>query len=86
MKERPYIPSAALVTPQELAKAFGVSTRTLERWRVKGRGPTFIKSRNFVRYLGDSVNGWLVARSFSSTAEARRGRSGKKERRHGSVR
>lgn len=35
--------SAVFLTPAELAKRWRMDVRTLSNWRVKGRGPAFMK-------------------------------------------
>ena len=34
---------SALLTPADVAKRWHLDARTLSNWRVKGRGPTYIK-------------------------------------------
>ena len=38
------------LTPEELAKRWGLSIYTLLGWRKKGKGPKFIKLGKSVRY------------------------------------
>ncbi len=63
---RPLIPSS------ELATLLGVSQKTLERWRVEGGGPPFVKApgtRGAVRYDLDAVERWIRARERRSTSD-----------------
>jgi len=49
-----------------------VAPRTLERMRSEGSGPPFIKAGRRCLYRRSSLVAWAEARSFSSTAEAKR--------------
>ena len=40
---------------EELAERWGMSPRTLENWRAKGEGPTYIKIGGQVRYKYESI-------------------------------
>jgi excisionase family DNA binding protein len=44
-----------LLSQREAARLLGLSTRTLERWRVSGLGPRFIKLGNSVRYRLEEI-------------------------------
>lgn len=56
--------------PQTQAAAFlGLSPRTLERFRVEGRGPAFLKlGRRVVYSLGDLVR-WAEGQRRRSTSD-----------------
>ena len=59
-----------LLTPQAVADVLGLTERTLERWRITGEGPRFIKlSRSTVRYTADEVAAFVAARIKASTAQ-----------------
>ncbi len=51
-----------------------ISERTLERWRIEGTGPVYIKAGRRVLYRRDDIEQWLAAgaRSSTSDGEARR--------------
>ena len=53
------------LTPQELADRWKVTVRTLEKWRVTGRGPNWNKLEGVVRYPLDSV--WRFERARTQT-------------------
>jgi hypothetical protein len=57
----------------ETAKLLRVAKSTLERLRVQGGGPRFIKvgpgKRSRVLYRLAEVNAWLEKQSFGSTSE-----------------
>ena len=52
-----------------LAEYLHVSPRTIERWRVEGNGPRFVKAGHRVLYKSEEVNAWLEAASRRSTSE-----------------
>ena len=45
-----------LMSQPQLARRLEVSLRTLERWRVEGGGPPFLKVRRRVRYDDDDLS------------------------------
>lgn len=50
----------AFLTPNELAKALSISTKTLERWRARKEGPAFIKAGNKqIRYPKKALDAWI---------------------------
>ena len=57
-------------TPEETAKVLRTSPRTLERRRLDGTGPKFVKLGGRVLYRPEDVSAWADARTFASTAEA----------------
>lgn len=54
---------------KELADRWTISPRTLERWRWKGEGPTFLKIGGRVVYRLEDVLAYEQARHRHSTAE-----------------
>jgi hypothetical protein len=62
-----------LLTQRDAATALRLSERTLERLRVRGLGPKFIKLGSRVRYRADDLEAWIDARAVGSTSEVRRG-------------
>jgi hypothetical protein len=46
----PELPSPRHLSQKDLARRWGLSTRTLERWRLDGRGPAFLKLEGKVAY------------------------------------
>lgn len=52
----------------ELASLLNMSERTLQGWRLKGRGPAFMKFGGSVRYASDIVEAWIAEQSRSSTS------------------
>lgn len=61
-----------LLTTIEAAKALRLSPRTLERLRVQGTGPSYMKAgrglRARVLYTIEDLNAW-IARKYASTSE-----------------
>ena len=62
--------SCAYLTQSEVAALVRLSSRTLERHRVAGTGPAYVKLGRKVVYKRSSVEAWAAANTFSSTAEA----------------
>lgn len=62
-----------LLDTKAASPCIGVSTETLENWRVQGVGPKFIKTpgaRGKVLYDPADIEAWKDARRFQSTSEA----------------
>ena len=68
----------SLLSTEEAAKRLGLSARTLERYRVSGEGPEFVKMGHAVRYTTPKLNDWLEACTRRSTSD--KGRAPKKKR------
>ena len=62
--------NTVLRTTPEAAKRIRHSERTLERWRLEGTGPEFVKAGRKVLYTDSALEAWVNARTFRSTAEA----------------
>jgi excisionase family DNA binding protein len=58
-----------LLTQDEAAELLKLSVRTVERLRVSGRGPKFLKIFRSVRYRPADVEQWLASRVRGSTSE-----------------
>jgi predicted DNA-binding transcriptional regulator AlpA len=52
--------AARFIDERELAAMTGLKTRTLQRWRVFGKGPRFHKLGGAVRYQLVDVEAWLA--------------------------
>jgi len=59
-----------LLTQREAALALRLSERTLERWRVAGSGPGFVKAGRRVLYRAADLETWITARVVGSTSQA----------------
>lgn len=55
----------------EAAQFLRVSIRTLQSWRVSGRGPRYIKLGRSVRYDRKTLIDWLDAQTRGSTSGGR---------------
>ena len=62
-------PSIRLMDQREAAKLLRLSERTLERLRVQGGGPLFVKCGRSVRYREVDLERWIAQRVVSSTSE-----------------
>lgn len=71
-------PAAGLLflTTIEVADLLRISRRTLERMRVEGTGPRYLKvgpgKRSRVLYRQQEVEDWLARFNFASTSEYKR--------------
>ena len=70
-------PALLLLTTIEVAGMLRISRRTLERMRVDGTGPRYLKvgpgKRSRVLYRQSDVEAWLGKFNFGSTSEYGRG-------------
>ena len=58
-----------LLNTEEAAYLLGLSPRTLERFRVHGGGPEFVKLGRSVRYMASALQQWLQSRRRTSTSD-----------------
>ncbi|MFN3463990.1 MAG: helix-turn-helix transcriptional regulator [Terricaulis sp.] len=59
-----------LLTVEEAALRLKISKHTLNRWRVTGEGPPFVKyGPRLVRYIDRVLDEWAVSRARRSTSE-----------------
>lgn len=61
-----------VLTSAEVEKILDLKPRTLDQWRVYGKGPRFTKIGRNVRYRRSEVRAYLAANTFASTTEADR--------------
>lgn len=54
------------------AQRLSLSPRTLEKWRMTGRGPTFMKLGRRVLYSETDLTAFAESRRRTSTSEAAR--------------
>ena len=54
---------------REAAAQLGLSSRTLDRYRVSGDGPVFLKFGGRVRYLREDLDEWARSRRRRSTSD-----------------
>jgi predicted site-specific integrase-resolvase len=58
-----------VVSEEDAARKLGVSTRTLQRWRVEGRGPRFTKLGKLVGYTEASLVKYVEDNQRQSTSD-----------------
>ena len=59
-----------LLTVEEAAARLKISKHTLNRWRVTGEGPPFVKyGPRLVRYTEGILDEWAQKHRFASTSE-----------------
>jgi hypothetical protein len=66
-------PETALYDEEGAAKYIGgadspVSTRTMQRWRLEGVGPTYVKLGRLVRYRQSDLDAFLEKSMCTSTS------------------
>jgi predicted DNA-binding transcriptional regulator AlpA len=57
-----------LLNQKEAAAILAISVRTLERLRVTGSGPRFVKISHGVCYRTSDIETWLASRTRASTS------------------
>jgi predicted DNA-binding transcriptional regulator AlpA len=62
-------PAEKLLTVQEVATLLHCSVSALNKWRVFGRGPRFIKIERRVRYRPADVAAYIAASRRTSTSQ-----------------
>ena len=63
--------SPILLTEKEAGKILGFSIRTLQKWRIEGQGPPFIRvSARTIRYRREDLDQWIESCVRTSTSEA----------------
>jgi predicted DNA-binding transcriptional regulator AlpA len=60
----------ALLRENEVSARLGLSVRTLQKWRLEGRGPRFVKLGNAVRYDPADLDLFVREGARGSTSEA----------------
>jgi len=61
---------ARIMTTGEAAAILGLSASYLNKMRVTGCGPVFLKLSRAVRYTQADLDGWISSRRHSSTSAA----------------
>ena len=59
-----------LLTEDEVSAILKNSPRTLQQWRVAGKGPQFVKIGRGVRYRRNVIEAWLNDNAHKSTSDA----------------
>jgi predicted DNA-binding transcriptional regulator AlpA len=63
-----------LLNQREAAELLRLSERTLERFRLTGAGPPYVKAGRRVAYRPEDLERWVADRVCTSTTEWRAGR------------
>jgi hypothetical protein len=58
-----------LLNQSEAARMLRLSARTMERLRVSGSGPLYVKCGRSVRYRQCDLETWIAARIVGSTSD-----------------
>ena len=58
-----------LYDTREAASYVRLSKNTLERFRLTGEGPTYLKLGGAVRYRQSDINAWLESRLTKTTSD-----------------
>ncbi len=56
-----------LIDEKACAGLVGCVVSTLQKWRVRGDGPPFVKVGRLVRYRPEDVEAWVAMRSAPQT-------------------
>lgn len=64
------LPGSKMIDEQALADWLGEPTSNIQKWRVKGSGPKFVKLPKAIRYEVKAVRDWIQGKTVSSTTEA----------------
>lgn len=58
-----------LIDEAMVAKQLDCEVKTLQAWRCRGVGPSFVKIGRLVRYRQSDVQAWIASRTVRSTSE-----------------
>ncbi|WP_084404752.1 helix-turn-helix domain-containing protein [Pseudovibrio sp. Ad13] len=58
-----------MITEAAAADYLGISIRTIQAWRVRGGGPSYVKMGKSVRYRPSDIQNWIESHLTSSTSE-----------------
>jgi hypothetical protein len=59
----------ALISQNEAAKILRLSVRTLERYRIVGGGPRYVKLGRRIVYRPGDLDAWVASNTVSSTSQ-----------------
>ena len=59
-----------LIDVNAAAEILGLKVQTLAAWRLRGRGPKFVRMGRRILYRPAALNAFVAVREFSNTAEA----------------
>lgn len=58
-----------VLTTKEAANYLRLAENTLEKMRLTGAGPQFVRMGRAVRYTRNALENWMTARTVSSTSQ-----------------
>lgn len=58
-----------LLTERQAADLLALSPRTLQAWRVRGGGPSYIKLGSAIRYDAEALTAWIAEQQRANTIE-----------------
>jgi hypothetical protein len=61
---------AMVMSEEDAARKLGVSVRTLQRWRIEGKGPSFRKLGRLIGYTADDLGAFINSARRTSTSSA----------------
>ena len=67
---------ACLLTESEASLRLGLSVRTLQKWRLQGNGPRFVKLGHAVRYDPADLDEYISTARRTSTSDPGQDRRG----------
>ena len=67
-----------LLREKEVAEIYGISVRTLQKWRCTGGGPPFVKANRSIRYRMEEIESYLDLNTHSTTSSYSSSASGGK--------
>jgi len=59
---KPKNPLSGYLTKSDLAKALGLTCKTLDRWQINGLGPPRVQVGKLVLYRQEMIESWLQER------------------------
>ena len=66
-----------LLTEKQIAEFLNLSVKTIQAWRVTGRGPRFHRLGRSIRYDSQEVRAWIAQNGVRSTADSPQGEAGR---------
>jgi len=66
----PSTASRGLLNEAQAADHLNVSNRTMQCWRLQGRGPVFVKLGKAVRYRPEDLDAYVASALAQSTTQA----------------
>lgn len=59
----------AVLSAVQVSERYNISTSTLAKMRLSGRGPVFVKLGRRVFYRQDDLDAWVAGNRYRSTSE-----------------